>query len=413
MTPDRGGPIGVFLGGDVMTGRGIDQVLPHPGSPVLHEAYVRDAREYVRLAERRAHPIPRPVDVTYLWGDALGALRRVVPDARIVNLETAITSGGAAWPGKGVHYRMHPRNVGCLTAAGIDCCSLANNHVLDWGYPGLTETLQSLDWAGIARAGAGQDAAEAAAPAVLEVPGKGRVLVFSLGSATSGIPLEWGATGDRPGVNLLEDLSEATARRVASQVRAAKRPGDVAVASVHWGGNWGYEVPAEQIRFAHRLVDGGVDLVHGHSAHHAKAIEAHRGRLILYGCGDFLDDYEGIGGYETFRDDLRLMYLAQVDPRQGRLLEARLVPLQSRRFRLHRASAADATWLRDLLDRLSAPFGTRVQLEGDDCLTLRWRSSTSTASTAPTAPPPAPREAPAPGRQPPIPTTCLRTRPTA
>jgi poly-gamma-glutamate synthesis protein (capsule biosynthesis protein) len=74
---------------------------------------------------------------------------------------------------------MHPRNIDCITGARIDCCCLANNHVLDWGYDGLAETLRTLDAAGIAHTGAGRDAAEAAAPAVLDVPGKGRVLVFS------------------------------------------------------------------------------------------------------------------------------------------------------------------------------------------------------------------------------------------
>jgi len=373
MTPNQAEPIAVFVCGDVMTGRGIDQVLPHPGDPALHEPHVRDAREYVRLAERANGPIPRPVGFAYPWGAALGALRRAGPEVRIVNLETSVTAGGEAWPGKGIRYRMHPRNVGCLAAARVDCCCLANNHVLDWGYRGLAATLQTLDRAGIARAGAGRDAAEAAAPAALAVPGRGRVLVFSLGATTSGIPRAWGATRDRPGVNLLADLSEATARRVARRVRAAKRPGDVALPSLHWGGNWGYALPGEQIRFAHRLVEGGVDLVHGHSAHHVRAIEVYRGRLILHGCGDLLDDYEGISGYEAFRDDLRLLYLVRVEPRHGRLVEARLVPLQSRRFRLGRASAADAQWLRDLLNRLGAPFGTRVLLAGDTSMALRWR----------------------------------------
>jgi poly-gamma-glutamate synthesis protein (capsule biosynthesis protein) len=243
--------------------------------------------------------------------------------------------------------------------------------VLDWGYAGLVETLQTLDRAGVAHAGAGMDATEAAAPAALEVPGKGRVLVFSMGSTTSGIPRAWSATLDRPGVNLLEDLSEETAERVGNRLRAAKRPGDVAIASIHWGGNWGYGIPDEQIRFAHRLVEDGVHLVHGHSSHHAKALEVYQDRLILYGCGDFLDDYEGISGHEAFRDDLRLIYLVRVDPERGRLVEARLVPMQAKRFRLNRASDADARWLRDLLNRLGAPLGTRVQLEGDNSLTLR------------------------------------------
>jgi poly-gamma-glutamate capsule biosynthesis protein CapA/YwtB (metallophosphatase superfamily) len=389
-------PIGVFLCGDVMTGRGIDQVLPHPGNPVLYEAYIRDARDYVRLAESAHGPILRPVGFAYPWGDALAELLPPHPplspavgegrvrgtDVRIINLETSITSSEDYWPDKAVLYRMHPHNIGCLTAARIDCCCLANNHVLDWGYPGLEETLQTLDAAGVARAGAGRSAAEATSPAVLDVAGKGRVLVFSLGSTTSGIPRAWGAANGRPGVHLLEDLSEETARHIASRIRPVKRPGDVTIASVHWGGNWGYDIPDEQIHFAHRLVEKGVDIVHGHSSHHVKTIEVYRDRLILYGCGDFLTDYEGISGHARFRGDLALMYLVQVDPSEGRLVEARLVPLQARRFRLNRASGADAGWLCNLLNHLGSPVGTQAELEGDNSMTLRWRGRTGIRSPA-------------------------------
>ncbi len=360
--------IHLFLCGDVMTGRGIDQVLPCPVDPVLYESYVRDARDYVRLAERGSGPIPLPVDFEYVWGDALAELERAATDVRIVNLETSITTSEAHWADKPVLYRMHPGNIGCLSAARIDCCCLANNHVLDWGYLGLEETLRTLDAAGIAHAGAGLDAAQAAAPAVLDVPGKGRVLVFALGSTSSGIPRTWQATAHSRGVNLLPDLSEETAGQVAGQVRAVRRPGDVAVVSIHWGGNWGYDVPDEQVRFAHRLIEEGVDIVHGHSSHHVKAMEVYRGRLVLYGCGDFLTDYEGIGGHEAFRGDLALMYLVRLDASDGRLVEVRLVPLQSRRFRLTRVSSRDAKWLCDLLN---GP-GTRVELEDDNSLLLRW-----------------------------------------
>lgn len=372
--------ISLFLCGDVMPGRGIDQVLPHPGDPALYEAYVHDAREYVRLAERVSSPIPRPVAPEYIWGDALEELERAATDLRIINLETSITTSDSPWPGKAVHYRMHPENIGCLTAARVDCCCLANNHVLDWGYAGLTETIRTLDAAGIARAGAGESTDEAAAPALLEVAGKGRVLVFSLGSSTSGIPAQWGTAGDRPGVYLVEDLSEAAAQRLVCHIRQCRpspEPGTAVVASIHWGGNWGYEIPTEQIRFAHHLVDAGVDLVHGHSSHHVKGLEVYRDRLILYGCGDFLDDYEGIHGYEEFRNDLRMMYLAKLDAEDGRLLEARLVPLQVRRFRLQRAGPADARWLCDLLNRLGKPFGTHVNLQEDCSLLVQWQSSTA------------------------------------
>src|SRR5881227_1889139 len=178
----------LFLCGDVMTGRGIDQALPHPMNPVLYEPYVRDAREYVHLAEKAHGPIPRPLSFDYIWGDALQELECADVDLRIVNLETAITSAETPWPNKAIHYRMHPQNIGCLSAAHISACALANNHVLDWGYDGLSETLQSLNAAGIAYSGAGNDANEAMQPAVLGTVGKGRMLLFSFGSTTSGIP---------------------------------------------------------------------------------------------------------------------------------------------------------------------------------------------------------------------------------
>jgi poly-gamma-glutamate capsule biosynthesis protein CapA/YwtB (metallophosphatase superfamily) len=333
---------------------------------------VRDARAYVAVAEKAHGSIPRPLSFDYIWGDALQELERASVDLRIINLETAITSADTPWPGKEIHYRMHPQNIGCLAAARISACALANNHVLDWGYPGLSETLRGLDAAGIAHSGAGHNAEESVAPAILNLADKGRVLFFSFGSSTSGIPHDWGATPSRAGVNLLDDLLETTAARVADQMRHHQRLGDLLVASIHWGGNWGYEIPHEQIKFAHHLIEEGVAIVHGHSSHHGKAIEVFQGRLILYGCGDFLTDYEGISGYEAFRGDLALMYLIEVDSRTGQLIAARFVPVQMRRFRLQHASAADCKWLCNHLNDLGAPFGTGARLEEDNTLSLQW-----------------------------------------
>jgi poly-gamma-glutamate synthesis protein (capsule biosynthesis protein) len=363
----------LFLCGDVMTGRGIDQALPHPVKPVLYEPYVRDAREYVDLAEKANGPIPRPLSFDYVWGDALQELEQTQIDLKIVNLETAITSEETPWPDKGIHYRMHPLNIGCLSAARISACALANNHVLDWGYAGLSETLGSLDAVGIAHSGAGNNAEQAAAPAVLNVEGKPRVLLFSFGSTTSGIPREWKATSSRGGVNLLDDLSDATAARIADQIRLHQQPGDLLIASIHWGSNWGYEIAPQQIAFAHRLVEEGVAIVHAHSSHHVKAIEVFKGGLILYGCGDFLTDYEGISGYEEFRGDLALMYFVELDSQTGQLVSARLVPMKMRRFRLERAAATDAESLSDLLNELGAPFGTRARVNKDKSIMLEWR----------------------------------------
>lgn len=364
----------VFLCGDVMTGRGIDQVLPHPGNPRLHEPYVDDAREYVQLAEAVSGPIGAPVDFAYIWGDALLELERLNPDIRLINLETAVTASTDPWPGKGIHYRMHPLNVPAISAAAISCCTLANNHVLDWGHQGLIDTLRSLREAGVATTGAGIDRQEACSPAILDVPSKGRVIVLGLGHGSSGIPRHWEAKVNRPGVCLVDDLSERTVSDIGRRVRGLKRAGNVLVASIHWGGNWGYQITEEQRRFAHGLIDEvGVDVVHGHSSHHAKGIEIYRERLILYGCGDFFNDYEGIGGYEAYRGDLSLMYFATLEPATG-LVALQMIPTRIRRLRVNRASDVDTVWLRDMLNREGERFGTGVEITSDKMLNLRWGS---------------------------------------
>jgi poly-gamma-glutamate synthesis protein (capsule biosynthesis protein) len=176
-------------------------------------------------------------------------------------------------------------------------------------------------------------------------------------------------------LSLLTDLSDKTVSSVESDVRRAKRSGDVAVASIHWGGNWGYDIPAEHVRFARALIDrAGVDVVHGHSSHHVRPFELYRGKLILYGCGDFINDYEGIVGNEGYRDDLVLMYFAQVNPTTGKLHSLEMVPLQIRNFRLNRPSRQDAVWLANTLKREGGRFDTGVDLQPDNSLILELSS---------------------------------------
>jgi len=364
-------PVTLFLCGDVMLGRGIDQILRHPSEPVLHEQVVRDARRYLALAEAVNGRIPRNVADTYVWGEAVSEWQRRSPDARIINLETSVTRHDRPWP-KGINYRMHPRNIGVLTAAGIDCCVLANNHVLDWEREGLAETLMTLRNARLGVAGAGASSTTASAPAMLPTR-RGRVLVFGAATGDAGVPESWAATGERSGVNRLPDLSAATIARIAADIRQYRRAGDLVVFSVHWGGNWGYAIAPAQRAFAHALIDeAGVHLVHGHSSHHPKAIEVHHEHLILYGCGDFLNDYEGIEGHEEFRGELGLMYFPQLDAANGRLRELTLVPTRIRHFRVDAARNDDRHWLLEMLRRECGRMGCGAGPAADGALALRW-----------------------------------------
>jgi poly-gamma-glutamate capsule biosynthesis protein CapA/YwtB (metallophosphatase superfamily) len=364
--------ITLFLCGDVMTGRGIDQVMPYPSDTQIHEPFVKDARDYVQIAERANGPIPRPVDFAYIWADALPEWDRMQPDLRIVNLETAITTSNEFWPGKGINYRMNPGNVPCLQEAKIDFCSLANNHTLDWGYSGLFETREALKAANIRFAGAGKNLAEAGEPAIFEIDGRARVIVSALCTTSSGVPSGWAAKWNAPGINLVRDLSDETIRILAEQFAKQKRAGDILVVSIHWGGNWGYEIPKAHRSFAHKIIDqAAVDVVHGHSSHHPRPIEVYKEKLILYGCGDFINDYEGIGGYEEYRNDLALMYFPRIDPQTGSLVELQMTPLKIKNFRLQRASRPDARWLQDTLNRCSRVFATRIELGEDNRLYLK------------------------------------------
>ena len=363
----------LFLCGDVMTGRGIDQVLPHPGDPRLYESYMKSATGYVEIAESDFGPIPRPVSFEYIWGDALAELERVSPVARVINLETSITTSDDPWPDKGIHYRMHPANTPCLAAAGIDCCTLANNHVLDWGYAGLEDTLTALHDAGIATAGAGQNLAQAHAPAVLPVGQHGRLLVFAFGSPSAGVPPDWAASASTPGINFLADFSRLQVEQIARSVHGIKGRGDIAIASIHWGGNWGYDIPRRQREFARALVDeAGIDIVHGHSSHHPRGIEIYQHRPIFYGCGDFFNDYEGIAGHEPYRADLSLMYFPCVAPNTGKLKCLELTPMQIRHFRLNRAGEQDTKWLARMLSREGSELGTSATVTEDQRITISW-----------------------------------------
>jgi poly-gamma-glutamate synthesis protein (capsule biosynthesis protein) len=125
--------------------------------------------------------------------------------------------------------------------------------------------------------------------------------------------------------------------------------------------------------FAHALIDSGlVDIVHGHSSHHPIGIEVYREKLILYGCGDLLNDYEGISEHQKYRGDLSLMYFPLLNPENGRLLGLEMHAMQIRKFRLQSASEADTRLLQTTLSREGARLGTDVDRAGGNRLVLTW-----------------------------------------
>ena len=356
----------LLLGGDLMLGRGIDQLMPHPSEPLLYEAVVHDARHYVRLAEQRHGPIAAPFKPEQPWGDSLRWIEQFNPKLRLVNLETAITSSDRPWPGKGVHYRLHPANIAALQAARIDGCSLANNHSLDWGFNGLAETLQVLHQAGIQTVGAGLSPHQAQRPARWHL-GDGRaLLLFAWAFTSSGAPPAWAARPGQPGLALLSGINSATVKWLCRCINRQRQPGDHVVVSLHWGGNWVPVIPEQHRWLARRLIElAGVDVVFGHSSHHPLPLEIYRGRLILYGCGDLINDYEGLPAHGPWRSDLVCLYGVELQPGGGALAALELQPFQLRGFQLREASSSDRQLLERQLGLEASPAGWHCESQGN------------------------------------------------
>jgi poly-gamma-glutamate synthesis protein (capsule biosynthesis protein) len=250
--------------------------------------------------------------------------------------------------------------VPALDAAGVDCCALANNHVLDFGERALRETLAALDDGGIAHTGAGLTRTAAFEPAVVSV-GDLDVGVVSLTDNTS----EYAATASTPGTAYVEiDASDPVTRSVVQEAldRARTHDPDLLVVSLHWGPNLVTEPPRAFQSFARWLVDEGVDLVHGHSAHVVQGIEVYRGRPIRYDTGDFVDDYVV---HDHLRNDLSFCFEVTV-AESGECTELRLRPTAIRDAAVHAAEGAAAAWIRQRMRELSAPFGTSFERDGED-----------------------------------------------
>jgi poly-gamma-glutamate capsule biosynthesis protein CapA/YwtB (metallophosphatase superfamily) len=270
-------------------------------------------------------------------------------DLFVLNLECCISARGQPTPGRVFHFRAPPWAAETLARLGVDCVTLANNHVLDFGPDALLDTLAHLEAAGIRVVGAGTDVELARAPAVFEVDGFELAVV-----AFADHPVEYAATGDRSGI------AHADLRRGLPDWVTTFPKADVVLVTPHWGPNMTAE-PRPYVRdAAGALLEAGATLIAGHSAHVFHGVSPR----VLYDLGDFLDDY---AVDRKLRNDLGLLYLVDL---AGDRLEA--VPLKLEFAHTRLAGGDEARWIVRRFMKACAPFGTDVTTANGRLL-ARWR----------------------------------------
>jgi len=295
-----------------------------------------------------------------VWGSTLSRLEGL--DGLVGNLECCVSDRGTRWPDKGYYFRSDPDfAVPALEAAGASFVSLANNHVLDYSEPALRDTDSHLTDAGIAHAGAGTDRDAALEPAAFEA-GDLTVAAFGLTDQAK----EFAASESGPGTAFATlDPSVSATRSLVEEIldRAEAHDPDLVVASLHWGPNWETEPRAVHERFGRWLVEQGVDVVHGHSAHVLQGVEVYQGRPIIYDAADFVDDYISYQDREGVRNKRSALFELVV--RDGALDELVVEPIEIVDETATLADDEVAEWVRNTLAERSAAFDTAIERDDD------------------------------------------------
>jgi poly-gamma-glutamate synthesis protein (capsule biosynthesis protein) len=309
--------IQILIVGDCMLGRGVDQAL-------------------------RRYPPEFP------WGNTLPLFHGA--DVRICNLECVLSDRGEPWAEyeKAFHFRSAAKNVAALTTAGVNMVSIANNHVLDYGYEAFDQMLEILNGAGIGHSGAGLNSIQASTIVRCQEGGwRLGLLAFTDNEPT------WEAASQRPGTFYVPTtLQDPRAQNLIRIVRERKDL-DVLIVSAHWGSNWGYTPPEEHVHLAHALIDAGADIIFGHSSHVFRGIEFYKNRPILYSTGDFVDDY-AVDPNE--RNDQSFIFLVNVNVEGP--VRVRLRPTMIDYCQARLAHEAEAAGIAAKMQALCAALGT-------------------------------------------------------
>jgi poly-gamma-glutamate synthesis protein (capsule biosynthesis protein) len=290
-------------------------------------------------------------DFRYPWGNVIAHLKSM--NMNLINLETTFTRSKHA-VSKVFNFKSEPVNVQSLKEANITVANLANNHILDFSEEGMEDTIRFLNKEGIKHVGAGKGIEEAMRPVVIAC---GDLRIGILG-CTDNEP-GWAADG-KPGINYVDIENKRQRAQIVRAIKDLKAVCDLCIVSIHWGPNMLERPSADFISFGHEMIDGGADVIHGHSAHIFQGIEIYKSKIVLYDTGDFIDDYRVD---TTLRNDRSFLFVLHVSEKKS--LGLTMMPVLISDCQVNFAEDKDHKWCIRRMQNLSEELGTRINGDGE------------------------------------------------
>lgn len=281
---------------------------------------------------------------TYPFAHVKKTLRSA--DIAFANLECPLTTNGIE-VNKHPVFKANPKMAACLVDGGLKIMSCANNHSMDCGRVGITETMDTLKSHGIKWCGAGPTLPDALTPTIITVHGVRVAFVGFCQFLPEGVFIR----DDRP------TLAMATDDNVRQAVTAARKQADIVVASFHWGIEFTDRPTDLQRHLAHVAAECGADLVFGHHPHVTQALEVvkNNGRVCLidYSLGNFVFD-QHLG----FNKDPESTIILKVIAGKHGLREASIIPITIHHCAPSIAEGSDGDIIVNRLAGLSSELGT-------------------------------------------------------
>lgn len=285
----------------------------------------------------------------YPYRKVEGLLKRY--DIVFANLESSITARGKEFTNKTWRFRASPGTASYLTNLKLDVLSVANNHMLDYGETGMSDTLQFLKKWGVGYTGAGMNITEARTPAELIVSNRKTVFL----AYCSILPSEFFAQSNKPGT------APFNLDWIKKDIAQHKTQDNLVLISLHWGTEGSHEVMPWQIESAHQMIEAGADAIIGHHPHVIQGIEIYLGKPVIYSLGNAI-----CGFYNDKYDDNIFVSLNYSNKTLDSL---EIIPVAGKNdetaFQAYPLSGEPAERTLQLLENYSSNFQTKVEIHGD------------------------------------------------